>query len=113
MSLKTQIIADTSIYLNINEFAEPVTYTPKGGQAVNINMVIDRGANLTDEEEGPGVLDGALGYIGMADVIAVNYDDVINAIGPDGAAEIWMVRRIKSADCGVYEVVMIKDLRIT
>lgn len=113
MSLKTQIIADTAIYLNINEFAEPVVYTPKGGVAVNINMVIDRGANLTDEEEGPGVSDGALGYIGMADVIATGYDAVINATGPDGAAETWTVRRIKSQDCGMYEVVMIKDLRIT
>jgi len=113
MSLKTQIMADTSIYLNINEFGEVVVFTPKGGVAVNITMVIVRGADLTDDEEGPGVLDGALGYIGMADVDAVNaYGDTVTATGPDGQAEVWTIRRIKAKDCGLYEVIMTKDVKI-
>lgn len=112
MSLKTQIITDTKIYLNVNEFAEAVTYTPVGGEATNINMVIDRDADLDDDELGDALSALALGCIGMADVIAVNFGDIVTATSPAGAAETWTVRRIKSSDMGMYVVVMVRDLRI-
>jgi len=112
MSLKTQIVADTRIYLNVDEFGEPVVFTPLGGEATNINMVIDRDADLDDDELGDALSAVALGYIGMADVTAVEYGTVISATGPNGDAETWTVRRIKSADMGMYGVVLVRDLRI-
>ena len=112
MSLQSQIIADTTIYLNADEFAEAVTYTPVSGEAANINMVIDRDAALDGDELGDALSALALGCIGMADVAAVNYGDVITATSPAGATETWTVRRIKSSDMGMYVVVMVRDLRI-
>jgi hypothetical protein len=112
MSLKTQIAADTTIYLNVNEFAEAVTFaTALGEEAVSINMVIDRGAALDDDERGGALSAAALGYIGMDDVTGVEYGNVIAATNPDGTAETWTVQRIKLADLGMYEVILIKDLR--
>jgi len=113
MSLKSQIIADTTVYLNINEFAEAVTFaTAVGGEAIPINMVIDREADLDDDERGDALSASALGYIGVADATGVGYGNVIKAVNPSGFAETWTVIKIKSADFGMHEVVLTRDLRI-
>jgi len=113
MSLKTQIVSDTTIYLNVNEFAEAVTLaTALGEDAIPINMVINRDADLGDDERGGALSATALGHIGIADATGIGYGNVIKATNPDGAAETWTVQRIKSIDCGMYEVVLVRDLRI-
>ncbi len=43
MSLKTQMQDDVStVFLNINDFAQEITYTPSGGVATTINAVVVR-----------------------------------------------------------------------
>lgn len=42
VTLKTQIASDLSIFFNIDEFAEIVSYIPKGGAAVDITAIVSR-----------------------------------------------------------------------
>ena len=43
MSFKDQLAADAvNIFLNANEFAEEITYTPKGESAKTIKAIVDR-----------------------------------------------------------------------
>jgi hypothetical protein len=42
MSLKEQIAADSEVFLNSNEFAEEITYTPSGEASKTIKAVILR-----------------------------------------------------------------------
>ena len=43
MSFKDQLISDLSIFFNTDEFAETVSYTPKGDIARDITGVVERG----------------------------------------------------------------------
>ena len=42
MTLKTQITSDLSAFFNTDEFAETVSYTPKGGAAVDITAIVSQ-----------------------------------------------------------------------
>lgn len=42
MTLKTQMTSDLSIFLNTDEFAETITYTPSGGSATSISAIVEK-----------------------------------------------------------------------
>ena len=41
MTLKTQIASDLSAFFNTDEFAEDISYTPSGGDAVSISAILE------------------------------------------------------------------------
>lgn len=54
MTFKTQLAADMSVvFLNSDEFAEDITYTPDGGAPVAIKAIVTRqGADPGSEDQG-------------------------------------------------------------
>lgn len=49
MTLKTQMTSDLSVFFNTEEHAETVTYTPKGGAAVSIDVIVNREADFQED----------------------------------------------------------------
>ncbi len=57
MSFKDQLASDASgVFLNTDEFAEPVTYTPKGGSPKVINAIVDRQRVSPDQNTDHAIL---------------------------------------------------------
>jgi len=44
MTFKTDMSSDLSVFFNTDEFAQSVTYTPKGGSGTSISAVFERDA---------------------------------------------------------------------
>ncbi len=61
MTLKTQLTIDMSVFFNADEFAETVSYTPKGGAAVDITAIVTReGAHQEPYVRGPSTAIGSV-----------------------------------------------------
>ena len=48
MTLKTQMAADMAVFYNTDDYAEEITYTPTGGDAVTITAIVTRDADNQD-----------------------------------------------------------------
>jgi hypothetical protein len=61
MTFKTQATVDLSVFFNSDEFAEIVSYTAKGGAAVDITAVVTReGAHQEPHVRGPSTAIGSV-----------------------------------------------------
>lgn len=96
MSLKNQIIADTAIYLNTDEFAEKITYN-----GTEITAVFELGETNTrgNQFSSDGQSDIASVWVSETDVPSpVNDDEVINK------GKTWRVSRILEDGGGMYRL---------
>ena len=98
MSLKDQIVLDAGIFLNTEDFAESVTYTPKGGDALVIPVLCNEG--LTSLGGGSAVVEAeAMVMFARADVTEVHGGDKIT----DASGTVWDIDKNSLRDSdGVY-----------
>jgi len=94
MTLKEQMSADVSaVFLNTNEFAQAVTYTPSGGGGSSINAVFDESADPSYEEDGKIKIRRGTLVISIADVSAPAHGDAVTV-----SSEAWEVLSITWKD---------------
>lgn len=100
-TLKEQMAADMqNVFLNTNDFAISVTYTPTGGEAKTISMVLDFDPReMENEERGRVLLRSGRGLLAKADVAAVTIGDAVTI----GGAE-WNVSGIEGEDDVSWEI---------
>lgn len=93
MTLKARVEGDVSaVFLNTNDFAESVTYTPDGGSASSITALVFREPMMwTETATGSVELYRATIQVALSDVSSPGRGDAIAVTGPDGSAETWKV----------------------
>ncbi len=76
MTLATQLTTDLSSFFNTDEFAETVSYTPKGGSAVDITAIVTReGAHQEPYVRGPSTAIGSI-IVKKSDVSNPQHGDI-------------------------------------
>ena len=75
MTLKTQMTSDLSIFFNTDEFAESVTYTPKGGAGSTISAIVERNDPFQEPYIRGEKTATALIQVKKADVASPQYGD--------------------------------------
>jgi len=110
-NLKTKMQDDAAtVFLNTDEFSEPVTYTPHNGSAKTINAVIVREQLQPGQEDAGRILrDQYEIYIstdaddGVA-VVTKGKDTVQFPKIPGGTDSTWVVLDILGADDGMWRL---------
>lgn len=115
MTFKEQLASDTkSAFLNTGEFAESVTYTPKGGTAKVINAVINRKRlDPAYEDTGRTLINQAELFVAndaIAGVTLINKGgDVVSFAETIGGVVIsWVVADILNQDEGIWHLLVQK-----
>ncbi|MDD5736679.1 MAG: hypothetical protein PHH20_00115 [Candidatus Omnitrophica bacterium] len=113
--MKEQLANDAkSAFLNAGEFAESVTYTPKGGTAKIINAVINRKRlDPAYEDTGRTLINQAELFVAndaLAGITSVNKggDMVSFAETISGAVISWVVADILNQDEGIWHLLVQK-----
>ncbi len=112
MTLKTQLPTDAiNVFLNSNELAESITYTPSGGAAKTINAVIDRERlNQQGQDQGRTVSKECEIWIANDSTSGVTsvskgQDTVAFPIYNQGGSNVtWRVIEIVSKDEGMWHL---------
>lgn len=105
MTLKTQILADLPVFFNVDEFAESVTYTPKGAAAKTVTICFGAEDPAAQTPAPPGdamvilvkYADAAAPTTGdtfLIDGVTWNLSGIVSG-GPE--AGIWQIRVTRSA----------------
>jgi hypothetical protein len=113
MTFKDQIKSDAlNVFLNTGEFAETVSYTPKGGSAKTIKAVVNR------ERPDPAAEVSNRAYFNQLEIMIAN--DATNGIAainkdgdtvslplrPGGVAVTFTVKDILSSDDGMWHLIL-------
>lgn len=94
MTFKTQLTDDLkNVFLNTDEFAESATYTPAGGTAKTISVIIDEGS-------GEGYMGAdALDHAAIMRIMVSDISEVVAGDQVTCGSDIWeIVDGEKSAD---------------
>ncbi|MFH1616657.1 MAG: hypothetical protein ABIG61_16435 [Planctomycetota bacterium] len=94
MTLKTQMTSDLSVFFNTDEFAETITYTPSGGEAVSISAIL--------EDMDPSIMDVPPPADSM--LLSVKYSDISSPGRGDTftiSEETWYL--VKNLGGGYYD----------
>lgn len=101
-----------NVILNTNEFAESISYTPKGGAAKTIKAIVNRQrANPASEISNRGLVNQAEIIIfkdatnGVASVIE-DADTAVIADYPGGPTQTYRVKNILSSDEGMWHLLL-------
>ncbi|MCK5614113.1 hypothetical protein KAR91_70265 [Candidatus Pacearchaeota archaeon] len=98
MTLKADILSDIDdIFFDVDDFAESVTYTPKGGAPAVILAIVDFGENL--KISGKTVKEAASVTVKASDVPTPKYKDTVEINSelytversPQGAGGVWVL----------------------
>ena len=117
MSFKDQMAADAAnCFLNGDEFAETVIYTPAGGQAKSIKAIVERRRILPANEDSNRVLVGTLEMMIARDpvlgILSVNKgqnpDQVLVPEVVGGVAVTYFVADILAMDEGMWHLLLQK-----
>lgn len=100
MSFRAWIAADSSIFFNIDELADPITYN-----GVMIPALIAIGGGAAGQD-GSSSADEAVLYVRVSDVAAPTYRDTVTHLGKS-----WRVLDIAGGDGHVWELNIISDER--
>ncbi len=113
MTLKTQMSSDAiKVYLNSDEFAEVITYTPKGGSAKSIKAVIVRNRLEAGTEDAGRILRNQCEVYIANDatdgVTSVDKgDDILQFPEQVGGSNIsWVVEDIISKSGGMWHLLV-------
>ena len=109
MSLKDHLDDDAvNVFLNTDEFAEDITYTPSGGPAKSIKAIIDR-EQLEPSEESRGRVTARSANIEIAnnstygvDTVNKGADTVSFPVNVGEGAVSWLVVKIIDQDPGMW-----------
>ena len=98
MTLKNQMATDaTSVFLNLDEFAEEITYSPDGGDAKTISAIVQREEiDREAQHDGTQIIHRATAHIATdatAGVASPSLDDTVTL---DSAT--WGIERIEPAN---------------
>ena len=117
MSFKDQLAVDAAnCVLNGNEFAESVVYTPYGGQARTIKVIIERRRLIPSNQDANRVLTGTVEIHVARDavfgVLSVNKgasaDQVVLTEVIGGASVTFFVADILAQDEGMWHLLLQK-----
>jgi hypothetical protein len=115
MTLKSQIPDDARhSFLNPDEFAEEITYTPFGGPPVSINAVIARKQIEADEQDQGHVLENQcevyLANRAASGVLSVQKgkDTLSFPEQPGGSPVSWFVVDVINKDDGMWRLLVQK-----
>lgn len=107
MTLRTQMQADVSaVFLNTDEHAETVSYTPSGGSARNIPAVIEdeMSADIRFGEDGKGIPKSATLYVDIDDTVGVD-DPTVDADTFTFRSTVWKLKEVERQD-GMWRLVV-------
>ena len=114
MSFKDKVIQDVNVFLNAQEFAEEVTYTPSGSSAKNVIAVVVR-ENLQPAQEEHGRVLGRQAELYISadaddgiEEVTVGEDKVEFAIRPNQASVEWRVIDILAKSGGIWHLLVQK-----
>jgi len=115
MTFKSQLKEDAfNCFLNSNEFAEEITYTPKAGMAKNIKAVVERKRlSPAGEDTGRTLIDAVEIFIANDPVYGVTSinkggDTVALPERISGVNITWSVVEILAQDPGVWHLLLAK-----
>lgn len=109
MSLQDVIESDLKIFFSTEEFAQKLTYTPKGGVSIEINAVFRPGKDIDNAKWQAAVQASGELWIKASDVATPGYGDTVT-IGPD----TWTVVNIdRGAQDAIWRLDIRQDLRPT
>lgn len=115
MTLKTKMQADAvQTFLNTDEFAETITYTPYGGTNKSIKALVDR-KRLEPMTETSGRFLSNTAEVMIANhatygvtSVAKGYDKVIMEKSPGGDSQTWLVIDVMASDDGMWHLLVQK-----
>jgi len=109
MSLQDVIESDLKIFFSTEEFAQKLTYAPKGGASIDIDAVFRPGKDIDDSKWQAAVQASGQLWIKASDVAAPGYGDTVT-IGSD----TWTVVNIdRVAQDSIWRLDIRRDLRPT
>ena len=111
MTFKEQVEADVAaVFLNEDEFAESITYTPTGGVARTILAIVDRQDETIEYRDG-GQVRVRVREIHVADhaTTGIDYDSLALqtdtvTITDDSASELWPILEVVDRELGMFGV---------
>ncbi|MDD4980696.1 MAG: hypothetical protein PHC54_05460 [Candidatus Omnitrophica bacterium] len=114
-SFKEQLVSDAvNIFLNADEFAETITYLPKGGEEILIRAIVDRNQISPAGEDSGRLLQNQI-RISIANsetygVISVNKgEDIVSLPERIGGADVdFVVADVISQDEGMWTLLLQK-----
>ncbi|MCK5127544.1 MAG: hypothetical protein KAR42_14910 [candidate division Zixibacteria bacterium] len=111
-TLKTQMTNDvTTIFLNVDEFAETANYTPKGGEKIlGIIVIPDFSTQMpTDEIEGEYFRKIGEFFISSADVAEPGKGDIVELISGTEQGEWILTELIEKENTGAAFMAIRKE----
>ena len=114
MTLKTEMVSDArNTFLNSGEFAETISYTPKGGSAKSIKAIVER-SRLDSSSQDSGRIVGRQAEIWIANhatdgvaSITKGEDLVSMPVHNEGGANVdWRVIDVMHKDEGVWQLLL-------
>ncbi len=106
MSFQDQLTADVSnVFLNADEFAETITYTPQTGAASSIDCIFTEESSTDQQEQvsaGVRVRRTATVIIRSADIAAPRRHDTVTR-----SAETWSVERVQRLPHGAHRLYVV------
>jgi len=93
MTLKTQIAADVAaVFLQTDDFAETVTYTPVGGAGASMTVLFfPDPMSMIDLPDGNKQATLAAVYVAETDVVTPQRGDQVTRTNPASVSETWRV----------------------
>jgi len=109
MSLQDVIESDLKIFFSTEEFAQKLTYAPKGGAPIEIDAIFRPRKDIDDSKWQAAVQASGELWIKASDVPAPGFEDTVT-IGPD----TWTVVNIdRGAQDAIWRLDIRRDLRPT
>lgn len=107
MTLKTQMATDVAnVFLNTDEFAEAITYTPANGSGASVNAVVMRDSVSHDNfQDGLSSVYRATIKLASADVSAPAINDTVTFDG-----RTWTVVEVDAGDPGGMHEIRVQQI---
>jgi len=109
MLFKDQIASDAvNVFLNSDEFAESISYTPRGGVAKIVKAIVNRGQVVVSAQDtqrlGHDQIEIFISTDSTNGIQIVSKQDTFTAPGLNGAVVPWGVIKILDSDPGMWHL---------